>query len=243
VPAVSSNTPETSPPDDAATLPSRGARARWAAIFLALAIGLFAADMGIKYLAFTHVAGVPLMLHRGDDGTTVVQMTTPDGERITLPRGPSNHPATAIPKHDAITVVPSVLALRLTLNTGAVFGLGKGKQWLFVLFSIAATALIGRAFWKTPRGWWLFRTALAMILAGALGNLYDRVRYGAVRDMFYLFPEVKLPFGLTWPGGAEHVYPWIFNLADAALVVGVIVLFVIVWRHGWPTQTPEASQD
>ena len=38
-----------------------------------------------------------------------------------------------------------------------------------------------------------------MILAGALGNLWDRVMYDAVRDLFLLFPGVNLPFGWSWP--------------------------------------------
>ena len=203
-------------------------------------MALLAADLIIKYLAFEHVAGpeMPLVLDRRDDGTTLVQLRRPDGSLVTLPRGPSDHPASAIPRHDEITVVPHVLSLRLTLNTGAVFGLGKGKQWIFVIFSLVAAVLIARAFWRCPAGWWMFRLSLAMILAGAMGNLYDRVRYAAVRDMFHLFPGVELPFGLQWPGGSELVYPWIFNLADAALVGGVAILFIIVWRFGWPTQSP-----
>jgi signal peptidase II len=71
---------------------------------------------------------------------------------------------------------------------------------------------------------------LALILAGALGNLYDRIMYGAVRDMLYLFPGVKLPFGITWPGGNPELYPWIFNIADAALCVGVVLIILTMLR-------------
>ena len=53
-----------------------------------------------------------------------------------------------------------------------------------------------------------YQVALALILGGALGNLYDRVRFAAVRDMLHMLPSTKL-------------WPWIFNPADVALVIGV----------------------
>ncbi|NJS15352.1 MAG: hypothetical protein HC788_13065, partial [Sphingopyxis sp.] len=67
---------------------------------------------------------------------------------------------------------------------------------------------------------------LGLVLAGALGNLYDRVVYGAVRDMLHMFPGVELPFGWTWPNGLRDVWPWVFNGADVSLLVGVGVLLM-----------------
>jgi lipoprotein signal peptidase len=69
-----------------------------------------------------------------------------------------------------------------------------------------------------------------MILAGALGNLHDRIHFNAVRDLLWLFPGLTLPFGLHWPGGQSGLYPWIFNIADVALLVGVALLLIIIWR-------------
>jgi len=46
-----------------------------------------------------------------------------------------------------------------------------------------------------------------------------------------LFPGVKLPFGWRWPGGAEGLYPWIFNVADICLVAGLCVLVILMWRE------------
>ena len=63
--------------------------------------------------------------------------------------------------------------------------------------------------------------------------LYDRMMFAAVRDMFWLFPGVKLPFGWTYPrflGGGDDLYPWIFNLADAALLLGVLLMFIVILR-------------
>jgi signal peptidase II len=72
--------------------------------------------------------------------------------------------------------------------------------------------------------------ALALLLAGAVGNLYDRITFGVVRDMLWLFPGVKLPFGWTWPGGNDELYPWIFNVADAAMCVALVFLLWMMSR-------------
>jgi lipoprotein signal peptidase len=61
-------------------------------------------------------------------------------------------------------------------------------------------------------------------MAGVIGNMYDRTRFGFVRDMIYALPD-KRWFG-TWtlfgyPGPERFVFPWIFNVADSLLCVGV----------------------
>ncbi len=142
-----------------------------------------------------------------------------------------------------IIVIPYVLAMQLTWNQGAVFGLGQGQKWFFVLVSVVALAVIGRVFWKSdPKSRW-FHFSLAMILSGALGNLYDRIRFGAVRDMFKIFPDVYLPFGLKWGPGVTEIYPWIFNIADMALLFGVGMLIVILWRDDRKKQKAKADDD
>ena len=83
---------------------------------------------------------------------------------------------------------------------------------------------------------------LALILGGALGNLYDRVMFNAVRDMFWLLPGVKLPFGLRWPGGMDDAYPWLFNLADVALLAGVGMMVVILWFEDTRRQAAGKAQ-
>lgn len=177
------------------------------AIFVATTLGVLAADLLLKYTAFRTVAGQPVVLD------------------------PARPDRPGIPDHAGVDVVPGVLTLRLTTNTGAVFGLGKGGRWVFIAVSVVAVAIITRFFWRSPveaRG---LHLALALILAGALGNLYDRFRYSAVRDMLHLFPDARLPFGWSWPDGTTLLYPWIFNLADAALVVGVAGVLIITWSH------------
>lgn len=127
---------------------------------------------------------------------------------------------------DSITLIPSVLSLKLTLNQGAVFGLWSGYRLFFIAATVLAVGVVGYFFCTSKASERWAHVALAMILAGALGNMYDRMEYHAVRDMLWLFPDVELPFGLSWPGGARDVYPWIFNIADVLLLVGIAVIFL-----------------
>jgi len=193
--------PEPSPKDET----RRAGRHAPAIVRFAVAvIVLLGADLASKSLAFAQVAGTP------------VQVTGP---------------ATVIPPHDTVIVVPKVLGLQLTINIGAVFGLGGGLRWMFVAFSLVATAVLIHVFRRSGANHLVLHLALAAVLAGALGNLYDRVIYGVVRDMLWLFPGVDLPFGWRWPDGSNGLYPWIFNIADVCLVLGLIVLMVIMHRH------------
>jgi lipoprotein signal peptidase len=129
------------------------------------------------------------------------------------------------PRGSAWVLVPSVLAVTWTQNIGAVFGLMKGQRWIFIAASFAAMGIIGWFFCTSRTTERLLHVALALILAGALGNLYDRTTLGFVRDMLYLFPGVPLPFGLSWPNTNTHdVYPWIFNLADVYLLFGIVLI-------------------
>lgn len=179
-------------------------------LFVILTAAVLAADLGLKAWSFAHVAGQPVQLKPGD-------AENPEFWR--------RH------AHPTRILIPGVLGLRLTANTGAIFGLGRGGQWVFIGVSLVAAAVILWLFYRSAAGAWPVHIALALILAGALGNLYDRIRYGAVRDMLYLFPGVKLPWGLSWPGGNNELYPWIFNIADASLLIGILLLLAVSWRN------------
>jgi lipoprotein signal peptidase len=122
---------------------------------------------------------------------------------------------------DGTPLIPNILALRLTYNEGAIFGSMQGYKWFFVVASAVAAGLILYFFWQSSSRERATHIALALILAGAMGNLYDRLEHNAVRDMLLLFPDVKLPWGLRWWGGSNDIYPWIFNLADVYLLVGI----------------------
>ena len=162
-------------------------------LFLLVTFSVLGVDLLTKSMAFEHVAGRPVKLSRNTTGDPVL-----------------------IPYHKPIDLIPGVLSLRLTTNTGAVFGLGKGAQSLFVIASLVAVGVIGRVFWTSSARAWCLHVALGLVLAGALGNLHDRIRFNAVRDLLWLFPETGL-------------WPWIFNVADAVLLVGVATMILVMW--------------
>ncbi len=72
-------------------------------------------------------------------------------------------------------LIPNVLEFHTTLNPGALFGIGRGQTTLFVIASLLALVLVLWMFAQCPARRWLTQIALAGILAGALGNMYDRV--------------------------------------------------------------------
>ena len=172
-------------------------------------------------LAFRFVADAPFRPMR--DQVLHVLKESP-GEIIVL-----------VPQHSPVTVIPSVLDFQLVLNAGAVFGAGQGKRWFFIGFTLVALgfAVVLMTRW-TERRDHLSHAAVGMIVSGGIGNLYDRVVFGCVRDFIHPLPGVKLPLGLTWPHGSDEVWPYISNVADAILLIGIAVLMIKLWRGGQP---------
>ncbi len=190
----------------------------WILLLVVVAVGI-AADLATKSLAFQRVAPQAVQVER---------------ERVL-----SGDLRDIIPPHQPRVVVPYVLELTLVLNPGAVFGVGPGKRWFFVLFTVVA---VGFGLWIFAR-WtaardWPAHLGLGLILAGGLGNLYDRLVFGCVRDFLHPLPNVHLPFGLRWPGGAREVWPWVSNVADALLLIGIALLIWTLWRNGDPKDAP-----
>ncbi len=138
-----------------------------------------------------------------------------------------------VPKHQPRVVVPHVLELQLVLNPGAVFGVGPGRRWFFIVFTAGAVLFAVWVFgaWTDARDR-AAHLAIGMIVAGGVGNLYDRLRFGCVRDFLHPLPGVHLPFGLRWPNGSREVWPWVSNVADALLLVGIALLLAHLWRSG-----------
>lgn len=178
---------------------------------------------------------------------------------------------------DVMTAVPGWLEVRRSLNDGAVFGSFSGYVSVFVAASIFALLFVIYLFLSSPRDHRVLHVCLGMILAGACGNLFDRIviqadvvrvrhdgqmrtvmigvevgereaeslrmgpwpegalgpvrtferaavelsRQGVVRDFLSFVP--KFPAWVPRVGGRE-VWPWVFNVADASLVCGVILL-------------------
>jgi lipoprotein signal peptidase len=139
------------------------------------------------------------------------------------------------------TFIPGWLDFSTTVNHGAVFGLGQGQRFLFLAVSVAAIVFLTYLFAHSGRQRF-YQLILGMLLAGVLGNMYDRIRFGHVRDMIHALP------GWKWPGSNTEVFPWIFNVADVLLCTGVaLMLFYSLFLAPHPdaagTQTSDRAAE
>jgi signal peptidase II len=182
-------------------LPSTNFRSRPALLWFLLpaVIGL-AVDLYTKKVAFEKLA--PWGVEPRENGRMVVEI--PPGEDQPVYR-----------------LWPRWLHFQAMANQGAVFGIGQGQRWLFLSVSVAAIIFIVYLFATSERQWF-YQFILGLLLAGVLGNMYDRFKFGYVRDMIYIFPS-RMLFG-------REVFPWIFNVADSLLCVGVVLIFVYSLR-------------
>jgi len=117
--------------------------------------------------------------------------------------------------HDSITVIPGFFRIIHTENPGAAFGIfaDSPSQWkvgLLILFSVVALLIVSALLWKTSHTMTSTGVGLALILGGAVGNLWDRIVSHRVVDflLFYIGHY-------QWPA---------FNVADSAIVVGACLL-------------------
>lgn len=120
--------------------------------------------------------------------------------------------------------------VRLTYieNPGMAFGIQVGGQPFFTVFAVIATVIIFVYILKARDEKMSVRSALGMILGGAIGNLIDRFLYGKVVDF------VDIGFGtIRWP---------IFNVADSAVTVGMLILIVFVVYDKSSKQTDETKE-
>ena len=186
----------------------------WAVLVGVTVFGI-AIDLVSKSVAFANVADQPVRVQRE-------QVLALPPERI----------GALLPQHEPVMFIPYVLEFQLVLNPGAVFGVGAGKRWFFVLFTGVALVFGMWVFAKwTARRDHVAHAALGLIFAGGIGNLYDRITFGCVRDFLHPAPNVYLPFGWTWPGGVgPELWPWVSNIADALLLIGVGALMIRLWK-------------
>lgn len=189
---------------------------------------------------------------------------------------------------DAYVAIPYLMTFRRSLNPGALFGLGKGLTPLFIGASVLALAFVLFLFIHSGRQRRSLHVALALVLAGALGNLYDRAfmiadvvkytedgrrvtlpglivsdedqfpirvatwpdgkyvvktvpqdaqpevqRRGVVRDFVKMEPHLRIK------GYRIDLWPWVFNVADVLLVVGVGILMLNFW---WERRAERAAR-
>ena len=112
--------------------------------------------------------------------------------------------------------------LTMVWNQGMSFGLGRSHpheaRWVFAAFAVAVAGLL--AWWASRTDRRLFAAASGFLIGGALGNVFDRFRYGAVVD----FIDVSPIFG--------RLFPWVFNVADSAITVGAALLLAEAFLPG-----------
>jgi signal peptidase II len=120
-----------------------------------------------------------------------------------------------------IPVIPGVFHLSHVINTGAAFSLleslpPNAVRIGLIAFSVFAAVIVIVLLWRTGRMLSCTSVALALILGGALGNLYDRIRFHHVVD----FLAVRI-YHYNWPD---------FNVADSCIVIGACLLLLEIFR-------------
>ncbi|MBX9574697.1 MAG: signal peptidase II [Caulobacteraceae bacterium] len=114
-------------------------------------------------------------------------------------------------------VIPGIFNITMVRNTGVSFGLfgGGGARWILTVFSILVSAFL--VWWATRTDRRILISAIGLVIGGAIGNAIDRIQYGYVVD-FLDFSSITV--------SGTRVFPWVFNVADAAITVGVVLLFI-----------------
>lgn len=118
--------------------------------------------------------------------------------------------------HESIMVINDFFYITYVRNTGAAWSILADKTWLIIFISLIIVGFIGFYVYRNRPKSKFEIVGYSMILAGAIGNLTDRIILGYVIDFldFYIF-------GYSYP---------IFNLADTFIVIGVLLLVIYTWR-------------
>lgn len=200
--------------------PSRPAERRspLAIALLLLAVGVgIAADLGSKQWAVENLAGDRLASLAGE---------------ICVP-GPSGYMPMDRARREPTVIVPGFFELRYAENCGAAFGVMNtwsptAKRLVFFPVALGAVIVLGLLFVR-GRGGPFLAGAVPLIIAGAIGNFVDRLRFGYVVDFIRFYGET--PEALQFLLGPHWEYPT-FNVADIEITVGVAFLLIDGWLEG-----------
>lgn len=122
--------------------------------------------------------------------------------------------------YEQFTIVEGLFSFTLAYNPGAAFSFlsdaGGWQRWLFIAIAIGVSVMLLVWLLRLPRGKWLEAMAIALILGGALGNLYDRMVHGHVVDF------ILVHWQQSW------FFP-AFNIADSAITVGAVLLILDIF--------------
>jgi len=137
--------------------------------------------------------------------------------------------------YDVVPVIGNIITFVFDKNPGAAFSSFTNSPLLLGLLITIAVGVIAYMYWTNrPRDYPLLKLTFGMIAGGAVGNLIDRVRYGYVTD----FVHFQLP--------SLHFDFAIFNVADSAISIGVVLLAFVFWtlpREAVPDPGADAPTD
>jgi signal peptidase II len=140
---------------------------------------------------------------------------------------------TNLPYGAQLPLVPGWIHLQHVQNHGAAWSILAGHTTLLILFTLAVIALLAFSAREIARQGPLAATAFGLILGGALGNFFDRASQGYVTD----FLDLDTP--IAW----LQTFP-VFNIADSALTVGVVLIIVAsLFKQKRPVSTSSDVTD
>ncbi|MEW9050399.1 MAG: signal peptidase II [Neobacillus sp.] len=117
---------------------------------------------------------------------------------------------------ESIPVINDILYITSHRNRGAAWGILQGQMWLFYVITVIVIVAIVYYIQKEAKGKWLLGVSLAFMLGGAIGNFIDRLFRKEVVDFIHTYI-----FNYNFP---------VFNIADSALVIGVVLLMIQMLR-------------
>jgi signal peptidase II len=132
---------------------------------------------------------------------------------------------------ESIPILGDIVRLTFIRNAGMAFGIQVSNQMFFTSLSVAVMVLIAWSLYRVRHASWMFWLPLSMIFGGAIGNIIDRVMVGNVVD----FMDVDIP-DFHFPGWDVGLFQipsyellrWpVFNVADSAITVGMVILLIV----------------
>ena len=137
-------------------------------------------------------------------------------------RGPDGNERKMVQAERHQVIIPDYFELEANINYGAFSGWFHNNTGLLKVLSLVALAVVpwflrSHLRGPGPHGFW-FTAALGLLWGGTMGNLWDRAKYGYVRDFIKWFYVSN---------GTQHVWPN-FNIADSAICVGVGIIVVLM---------------